>query len=343
MAIGAHVQRGARQGHALAGDRSQRLRSAERADGERATARVADAAPAAWPRRRRSGCSRSARRSDAASPSTMPSRTHRDRSLVPGAHQADHRGEEQALARRRALADARPATSCARSSGRLLRPSHRRARRRERAATCARIGERLGVRAGLQARGHLRRRVRGHTPYLYSTYERTGTCSDEARPTTKKKVAHPGRRSQPHRPGHRVRLLLRPRRVRAARERLRDDHGQLQPGDGVDRLRHRRPAVLRAAHAAKTCSRSRARPRSPTASSCSSAGRRRCVSRCGLEAGGRADARHLGGRDRPRRGSASASAQVHREARAVGAKAPPYGTRHVEGGAAASPSASGYP
>ena len=30
---------------------------------------------------------------------------------------------------------------------------------------------------------------------------------------------------------------------------LRDDHGQLQPGDGVDRLRHLRPPLLRAADA----------------------------------------------------------------------------------------------
>jgi carbamoyl-phosphate synthase large subunit len=47
---------------------------------------------------------------------------------------------------------------------------------------------------------------------------------------------HPGRRAEPDRAGHRVRLLLRPRLLRAGRGRLRDDHGQLQPGDGVDRL-----------------------------------------------------------------------------------------------------------
>ena len=37
--------------------------------------------------------------------------------------------------------------------------------------------------------------------------------------------------------------------LRAARRRLRDRDGQLQPRDGVDRLRHLRPALLRAAHA----------------------------------------------------------------------------------------------
>ena len=45
---------------------------------------------------------------------------------------------------------------------------------------------------------------------------------------------------------------------RAGRGRLRDDHGQLQPGDGQHRLRHLRPALLRAAHAG---GRPRDRPR----------------------------------------------------------------------------------
>ena len=58
---------------------------------------------------------------------------------------------------------------------------------------------------------------------------------------------HPRRRAEPHRPGHRVRLLLLPCRLRAARGRLRGDHGQLQSGDRLDRLRHVRPALFRAA------------------------------------------------------------------------------------------------
>ena len=58
----------------------------------------------------------------------------------------------------------------------------------------------------------------------------------------------PGRRSEPHRSGHRIRLLLRACGDGAARGRLRDHHGQLQSGNRVDRLRHLRPAVLRAPH-----------------------------------------------------------------------------------------------
>ncbi len=44
-----------------------------------------------------------------------------------------------------------------------------------------------------------------------------------------------GRGPQPHRPGHRVRLLLRPRGLRPARGRLRIHHGQLQPRNGLAR------------------------------------------------------------------------------------------------------------
>ncbi len=58
----------------------------------------------------------------------------------------------------------------------------------------------------------------------------------------------PRRRPESHRPGYRVRLLLRPRRFRSARARDRNDHGQLQPGNGFDRLRHERQTLLRATH-----------------------------------------------------------------------------------------------
>ncbi len=82
------------------------------------------------------------------------------------------------------------------------------------------------------------------TPYHYSTWE----DENEVRPSDRPRVIILGSGPEPHRPGHRVRLLLRPRQLRPARRRLRDGDGQLQPGDGVDRLRHVRPAVLRAAH-----------------------------------------------------------------------------------------------
>ena len=59
----------------------------------------------------------------------------------------------------------------------------------------------------------------------------------------------PGERAQPDRAGDRIRLLLLPCRVRPARGGLRNRHDQLQPGDRLDRLRHGRPALLRAADA----------------------------------------------------------------------------------------------
>ncbi len=80
------------------------------------------------------------------------------------------------------------------------------------------------------------------TAYLYSTYEEY--C--EADPTDRREDHDPRRRPEPHRPGHRVRLLLRARVVRAQGDRVRDHHGQLQPRDGVDRLRHVGSPVFRA-------------------------------------------------------------------------------------------------
>ena len=56
------------------------------------------------------------------------------------------------------------------------------------------------------------------TAYMYSTYE-TGLAGDdgnEAQPSDQREDHHPGRRPQPHRPGHRVRLLLLPCLLRAA-------------------------------------------------------------------------------------------------------------------------------
>ena len=79
------------------------------------------------------------------------------------------------------------------------------------------------------------------TAYLYSTYEgRVRGAADHARQDHRAR-----RRPEPHRPGHRIRLLLRACRAGAARGRLRDHHGQLQSGDCLDRLRHLRSAVFR--------------------------------------------------------------------------------------------------
>ena len=59
------------------------------------------------------------------------------------------------------------------------------------------------------------------TAYMYSTYETpfAGAPVCEARPSSAREDRHPRRRPQPHRPGHRVRLLLLPRLFRARAKR----------------------------------------------------------------------------------------------------------------------------
>ena len=134
------------------------------------------------------------------------------------------------------------------------------------------------------------------TPYHYSSYDEESEVAPRERPA----VIILGSRAQPDRAGHRVRLLLRARLAGAVRGRLRDRDGQLQPRDRLHRLRHLRPALLRAAHP-------RGRPRGRArraagrpgrrASSASSAGRRRS----GLAAGprGRRACRSSAPRPRP--------------------------------------------
>ena len=56
------------------------------------------------------------------------------------------------------------------------------------------------------------------TPYMYSTYEGGfGAPALRERADGPQEGGHPGRWAEPHRPGHRIRLLLRPRRLCAAR------------------------------------------------------------------------------------------------------------------------------
>ena len=160
----------------------------------------------------------------------------------------------------------------------------------------------------VQARRHLRRRVRGADALpLQHLRDRLrgagGRRRDDRKrgaPDHQEEDRHPRRWPEPHRPGDRVRLLLRPRRAGAARGRLRDHHGQLQPGDGVDRLRHVGPAVLRAADPRGRArdhrrgeARGRHRPvRRPDAAAPGGAAHER----------GRHPARHQRRRDRPGRG-----------------------------------------
>ena len=135
------------------------------------------------------------------------------------------------------------------------------------------------------------------TPYLYSSYD----GEDEAEPDGAQEViilgGGPNRIGQ----GHRIRLLLRPCQFRPAGGRLRDHHGQLQSGDGVDRLRHFRPALFRAADLRRRAGDCRARK--AAGRDCSI--RRPDAAQTGSRSGARrsADSGHAARRDRSRRGS----------------------------------------
>ena len=187
----------------------------------------------------------------------------------------------------------------------------------------ARAAEGRRHRAGLQARRHLRGRVRvAHALPLLDLRERVRGGAH--RPP---EGADPGQRAEPHRPGHRVRLLLLPRRVRVQGRGLRDPHGELQPGDGLDRLRHLRPAVLRAAHVRGRDERDRAGE---------ARGRRHPVRRADAAAAGAAAARAPASRSWapaptrstwPRTASASARCSTSSASRSRRAAPPPRSTR----------------
>ena len=130
-----------------------------------------------------------------------------------------------------------------REAGRLGR---RHARRGARARPAPRCGARARERACAPRTG-------ASTPApARSRPPRTTTTRPGARRTRRRRRRQAARRdprlrAEPHRPGDRVRLLLRSRGPDLPRARLRGGDGQLQPGDGLDRLRHLRPPLLRAA------------------------------------------------------------------------------------------------
>ncbi len=203
-------------------------------------------------------------------------RRHPLRPVVPRPHPRDRRrGGAAPPARPAARA---PRAAPAQDDGLLRRPP-RHADRPQRILGPRRAPAPRRARR-LQAHRHLRRRVRGPDPLHVLDLRGRARRLRRMRipPLGPQQGRHPRRRPQPHRPGHRVRLLLLPRLLRADRRGLRDHHGQLQPRDRLDRLRHLGPALLRAAHP-------RARPRDParragrtarcTASSSSSAARPR--------------------------------------------------------------------
>ena len=146
------------------------------------------------------------------------------------------------------------------------------------------------------------------TNYLYVTYN---ASTDEAKPTDRRKVMVLGAGPVQDRELGRVRLGDDEHGVGAEGERQgrRDDRGELQPRDRLDRLRHERQALLRGAHRraaalhlregeSRSGSSSASAGRSPTTSPSSS-------TRRGSTSWGRAPTRSRG--RRTGRGSASSS------------------------------------
>ena len=152
----------------------------------------------------------------------------------------------------------------------------------------------------------------------------TTTRPTRRRPRSRPADAAPGGdprfRAEPDRAGDRVRLRVRARRVRAGGGRVRVGDGELEPRDGLDRLRHVEPAVLRAAvgrgRAGRLPRRAAGRRDRPA--------RRPDAAAAGAHAGRRGlpGARHLARRDRPGRGPRASSREILAE---LDIAAPPHG------------------
>ena len=215
--------------------------------------------------------------------------------MVPRPDGPDQRSGAAGPRRRRAGPD--PAR--ARQAARLLRLPDRAAAPDGRVGR-ARGAARPGHPPGLQDRGHLRGRVRRQDAVPLQLLRR-GVRGRAARAPGRH---HPRLGAQPDRSGCRVRLLVRARELLPAGGRLRHGHGQLQPRDRLDRLRHEQPPLLRAADP-------RGRPRGHPRREQGRADRRRHRPARwadaprpgeGAQGRGRPDRRHLARGHRPRGG-----------------------------------------
>ena len=118
----------------------------------------------------------------------------------------------------------------------------RRSRARRASSGPTKSRPRSAARARAQARLQAHRHLRGGIRVVHAVSLRNLRAGVRGGPDAAAEGRDPRQRPEPDRAGHRVRLLLLPRGVCAARRGVRDRHGQLQPRDGVDRLRHRRSA-----------------------------------------------------------------------------------------------------
>ena len=238
MAIGRILHRGAAEGAAVAGERATRSST-----GRPRTTTPRDVADlVARPRRRTTaGCATSSRRCAPAPASSELLRRDRHRPVVPRPDRAAQRGRRGG----RATPPSWTATCCAGPSG-TASPTPRSAScaacpRTSSAASATRCGSGRSSRPSTPAP----RSSPPLTPYHYSSYDE----ETEVAPREEPAVVILG--SGPNRIGQGIEFDYSCVHASfALRERgLRDRDGQLQPRDRLDRLRHLRPALLRAAHA----------------------------------------------------------------------------------------------
>ena len=116
--------------------------------------------------------------------------------------------------------------------------------RRSREDVVREVRHALGVRPVYKTVDTCAAEFAARTPYFYSSYDE----ESEVAPREKPAVIILG--SGPNRIGQGIEFDYSCVHASFAlqRRRLRDRDGQLQPGDGLHRLRHLRPALLRAAH-----------------------------------------------------------------------------------------------
>ena len=193
----------------------------------------------------------------------LPDGVHPGSSRSSSARKSALVSRAQCRPRRRGLAPAKALGWSEPSS----RAGHERGRR-------ARAPPGWGVRPAYRRVDSCAAEVEARSNYLYSTWGE----ADEAPPGSARRVVILG--SGPNRIGQGIEFDY--CCVHAAksvpRARLRGGDGQLQPGDGLDRLRHLRPPLLRAARRGGGARDLRARA-ARSASSSSSAARRRSSSR----------------------------------------------------------------
>ena len=250
--------------------------------------------------------------------------------LVPERDPRDRRGRGAGAARRPAAAIA-TGLAAAEADGLLRRPPRPSSRGIDEAEVAAL--RRAPRRApGLQAHRHLRRRVRlADALHVFLLRGRRRAARRNARPipatATRSSSSAAARTASARASSSTIAASMPPMPERG---RHRDHHGQLQPGDRLDRLRHLRPALFRAADR-RGRDRDRA-GRAARAARCSGVivqfgGQTPLKLAAALERGADPDPRHLARRDRPRRGP-----------RALPAAAARLGLRQPDNGTARSPS-----